>query len=65
MRNKNRIPKILKEIEKIWLKQPNLRLGQLLVNACDGDGRDLYYWEDNMLVRHLKSDQEWIDADAA
>ena len=30
MRDPNRIPEILKELEKIWSKYPDLRLGQLI-----------------------------------
>lgn len=33
MRNKNRIPKILKELERIWKANPDFRLGQLIVNG--------------------------------
>jgi len=31
MRDKNRIPKILKELERIWKANPDFRLGQLIV----------------------------------
>lgn len=30
MRDKNRIPKILQELQEVWVKNPDLRLGQIL-----------------------------------
>lgn len=47
MRDPKRIPKVLKEIERLWKKYPDLRLGQLLINA------DIDYWmeEDDLLER--------------
>ena len=52
MRDPKRIPKILKEIEKIWVTQPDLRLGQLLGNCFGETG--LYYVEDEKLFKVLK-----------
>ena len=51
MRDPKRIPKILKEIEKVWEKYPDMRLGQLITNAVDGPV--LYYAEDIDLVEFL------------
>lgn len=52
MRDPNRIEKILKEIGDIWKQYPDLRLGQLLLNAA----RDpvLYYLEDDEIIKELK-----------
>jgi len=52
MRDKNRIDYILAEINKIWSKYPDLRLGQLLLNVA----REplLYYMEDENIVEALK-----------
>ena len=51
MRNPDRIPKILNEIQKIWQQYPDLRLGQLILNL---EYRlPLYHIED--LVAALKS----------
>lgn len=33
MRDKNRIPKILNELERIWKANPDFRLGELMVVA--------------------------------
>jgi hypothetical protein len=53
MRNPERIPKILNEIEKIWQQYPDLRLGQLILNL---EYRlPLYQIEDEELVAALKS----------
>ena len=52
MRNPERIPKVLKEIEKVWKKNPDLRLGQLIGNLLEGP--TLYYIEDDILVKALK-----------
>ncbi len=56
MRDPNRIPKVLKEIEKIWAQNPDLRLGQLLINATmneAGEMIDFYYMEDGNLIKKL------------
>ena len=52
MRNPDRIPLILKEIENIWSDNPDLRLGQLIANVFDGTS--LYYVEDEQFVDLLK-----------
>lgn len=52
MRNPKRIPKTLKEIERLWVQYPDLRLGQLLIN-CYVNDTDLYYIEDEQLIKKL------------
>jgi len=52
MRNPKRIPKVLKEIEKIWKKKPYLRLMQLIVNVFGEE--NLYYLEEDELIRNLR-----------
>ena len=54
MRNPKRIPKILKEVEKAWEKNPDLRLGQFLLNLFPFYSVDLYYIEDEVLAKKLK-----------
>jgi uncharacterized protein YihD (DUF1040 family) len=49
MRDPKRIPKILKELRKIWEEHPDLRLGQLMLNL----GFDFYYIEDDELIKKL------------
>lgn len=57
MRDPKRIPKVLKELGKIWKKYPDLRLGQLLLNL----GFDFYYVEDNNLIKKLTALYDKID----
>ena len=52
MRDPSRIPLILKEIERIWLENPDLRLCQLIGNCYESE--DLYYKEDDNLLKRLK-----------
>jgi len=51
MRDPKRIPKILKEIEKVWEKYPDMRLGQLITNVIEEEF--LFYIEDESLVKEL------------
>lgn len=55
MRDINRIPKICKELENLWLKHPDLRLGQLILNAFPATGESLYSIEDGGLIEKLKN----------
>jgi uncharacterized protein YihD (DUF1040 family) len=55
MRDPKRIKKMLKQIEKIWTKNPDLRLFQLLLNPLGLSGNtSIYYLEDDVLVIALK-----------
>ena len=50
MRTKNRINTILDKIEAIWINNPDIRLGQLLVNLAPPRlNNDIFYWEDTDL----------------
>lgn len=53
MRDPERIPEVLKEIGRMWVYYPDLRLGQLICNVCP-DMRDPYYIEDDELVKRMK-----------
>jgi uncharacterized protein YihD (DUF1040 family) len=53
MRDVNRIPEILAMVSKIWYKHPDLRLCQLILNACENDQMS-YYIEDEDLLAKLK-----------
>ncbi|MHA2279772.1 MAG: hypothetical protein ACXAC5_02595 [Promethearchaeota archaeon] len=53
-RHLDRIPKVLKEIEELWRKVPDLRLGQFLEN-CSGSELKLYYMEDDVLLKKLQT----------
>ena len=56
MRDMNRIPKILKELEKFWYNHPDWRLGQIVSNlnyeVMGGD--DPFYLEDDLLLELLE-----------
>ena len=50
MRDKNRIPKFLKELEKYWQKVPDWRFAQLLVNVLGTCKRDPFFYEESELL---------------
>ena len=52
MRDKYRIDIILNQIHEIWLNYPDIRLGQLLLNATKDS--ELYYLEDENLIKKLE-----------
>lgn len=52
MRDPNRIPEVLSVLSRVWYKQPDLRLCQLIMNATEQ--RDPYYTEDEDLLKKLK-----------
>ena len=52
MRDPDRIDEILKLISKIWHKNPDMRLLQLLINVCLAN-TDFYYVEDRILEQWL------------
>ena len=48
MRNPERIKFILRELERLWEKNPDWRLGQLIFNI---PGRDPFHIEDDDLIK--------------
>jgi hypothetical protein len=59
MREKARIKRILRLLEKYWLKYPELRLGQLIMNLFYPralEGSDIFYVEDKYLETLLKEE---------
>ncbi|MGG5462581.1 hypothetical protein [Clostridium sp. B9] len=58
MRNPNRIKKIMSEIEQLWEKNSDWRFGQLLSNIDFGNGKDIFYIEDNVLEEKLKESKK-------
>ena len=55
MRDVKRIQKTLDMIKEIWLKYPDLRLSQLLENRKPSNLNDMYYIEDEDLIKLLHS----------
>jgi len=57
MRDKNRIPLILKRLEELWNKHPDMRLAQLLWNiypCTDYTRIDPYYMEDEEFMSNIE-----------
>ena len=56
MRNPNRIPEILKELEEFWKQNPDWRLGQIIANLNYEimENNDPFYMEDKDLLELLK-----------
>jgi len=57
MRNINRIDPMLEDLKILWLKNPDLRLGQLLHMAAVTGGwhdNDLFYLEDDKMASYIK-----------
>jgi len=58
MREKERIERILNLLREIWEIEPDLRLGQILVNAASSFEVNPFYFEDSDLEESLK---EFLD----
>ena len=54
MRDPKRIPITMSDIMHQWGKFPDLRLGQLISNAMNGCGCNLFYIEDDELVKRIQ-----------
>jgi len=58
MRDPERIQRILRRLEAVWELNPDLRLGQLLLNVVNPDDfNSLWNLEDDVLEELI---QEWI-----
>jgi uncharacterized protein YihD (DUF1040 family) len=57
MRPTNRIERILEKLKRVWEKQPDTRLGQLISNLPKDD-RDIFFIEDEELEKMLNEDLE-------
>lgn len=55
MRDPSRIKEILAVLEKIWSANPDLRLGQIIVNATQSKEPcpEVFYLEDSKLLARL------------
>ena len=54
MRDPKRVNKILKRVEAVWKKTPQLRLAQLILNLEHITERPLYHLEDDELAEALE-----------
>ncbi len=55
MRDKNRIKPILEKLENYWLQNPDLRLGQIILNVIvpQSSHSEVYYLEDEKFEEKL------------
>jgi len=63
-RKRERIPEILKRFEKIWLKSPGMRFGQLFLNVFslhNGIDSRVYNMEDDILIKNIEKFYEFLD----
>jgi len=61
MRDPKRMKIILTELEKVWNKVPDQRLGQLIKNITySKDGDNLFYIEDDIMLKLIK---EYLNVD--
>jgi len=51
MRPTNRIESILDKLKELWKKEPDTRLGQLLINIIGYERGDVFYFEDDELEK--------------
>lgn len=59
MRNPDRIEPILNELKTLWLKHPDLRLGQLVCGfGVTSYNADPFYVEDDQLLVNIKRNLE-------
>ncbi len=58
MRDPARISRVLRLLEELWKRQPDLRLTQLVVNAADTGVPcpELYQLEDDALEKNLQKE---------
>ena len=59
LRDINRIPNVMVELQKTWEMVPDWRLGQFWCNLQRTCGNDLFYKEDEDLVKVLKALREF------
>ena len=58
MRDINRIPKFLNELENFWKEIPDMRFGQIIVNflaiVSEKEEMDIFFIEDDRMLELLK-----------
>jgi len=57
MRNPERIAPFLKEIEKVWVKVPDWRFGQLMSNFLNTLPIDPFFVEEEKMLEYL---EKWV-----
>lgn len=63
MRDINRIKPTLKKIEELWLSNPDLRFGQLVVNIfrAEEEIQKIFYTEDDVFLEKLNEFQDFLE----
>ena len=63
MHDINRIKPTLERIEKLWLSNPNLRFGQLLVNIfrLEEPNPKIFYMEDDVFLQKLNEFENFLE----
>jgi hypothetical protein len=54
MRDPERIERVVNLLKFLWIKYPDLRLGQLIIDITYDTGVDLFYLEDDILEKKIK-----------
>lgn len=55
MRHPDRIPAVLSELERIWKRHPDWRLGQLVSNLADWAEESVWDIEEDTLIREIQT----------
>ena len=55
MRDQKRIQKFCNRLARAWEMVPDLRSGQLMVNALGEIGRDPFFPEDDEMIKHIEA----------
>ena len=53
MRDKNRIKPFLKQLERLWLQNPDYRFGQLIYLMANEIGRDIFFPEEDEWLENI------------
>jgi len=63
MRDPERIDSFIKIIKNIWKRYPDLRFGQLLLNAFSSDDSNmyLYYLEDDEFLKTIRNEYKKME----
>lgn len=61
MRDPERIPHVLKEIERIWKRHPDTRLGQLMCNLADWAEEHVWDIEEDTVLREIETHLRNLD----
>ncbi len=54
MRNPERIPIILEALRKVWEQSPDSRLGQLIANSASIGEAEIFYIEDDEMLKAIE-----------